>query len=73
MQENAMSIGEKHHPEKTSYTDAETGRKVALWTAPHAQHNMGLYYHQNPFDAQRNLVYFISSRTDTRQNALHCA
>ena len=53
--------------EQTQYTDAETGRKVTLWTAPGRGHNVGLYYHQNPFDARRNLVYFVSDRTGSWQ------
>jgi len=53
--------------ERTSYTDAETGRKVTLWTAPGKGHNVGFYYHQNPFDARRNLVYFVSNRTGSWQ------
>lgn len=53
--------------EKTSYTDSETGRRVTLWTAPGAGHSVGLYYHQNPFDGQRNLAYFVSNRTGAWQ------
>ena len=53
--------------ERTCYTDADTGRKVMLWTAPGAGHNVGFYYHQNPFDTKRNLVYFVSDRTGSWQ------
>jgi len=45
----------------------EAGRRVTLWTAPGAGHNVGFYYHQKPFDAKRNLVYFVSDRTGSWQ------
>ena len=55
-------------PEGTCHPESVvlTGRKVTLWTAPGAGHNVGFYYHQNPFDAKRNLVYFVSDRTTSR-------
>jgi hypothetical protein len=62
-----MSRGTVLPSERTSYTDAETGRKVTLRTAPGKGHNVGFYYHQNPFDARRNLVYFVSNRTGSWQ------
>jgi hypothetical protein len=53
--------------EQNSYTDSETGRRVTVWTSQCTGHNYGLYYTQNPFDRQRNQVYFISNRTGAWQ------
>ena len=67
MNANIGKAGRTLPPEKANYTDGESGRKVTIWTSQCTGHNLGFYYHQNPFDLQRNLVYFISNRSGSWQ------
>jgi hypothetical protein len=62
-----MSTGTICPAERRTQIDTDTGRTVTSWAVSDKAHNIGLYYHQNPFDAERNLVYFVSDRSDSWQ------
>src|ERR1051326_5166897 len=61
-----MSVGKTLPPEKTQHKDSETGRTVTFWTGD-IGNTVGLYYHQNAFDAQRRFVCFASDRSGSWQ------